>query len=672
MQLITLDFETYFDSKSYSLKKLTTEEYIRDPRFEAILVGLQINDGKTLWVPKPQILAIFARIDWSDVALLCHHTQFDGLILSHHYGIVPKFYLDTMSMARVKGNLKASLAYLLEKYECSVQKGFGTVAADGKRYDDFTPAELATYGDYCVDDCRGTKELYGKLAKDFPIAELRSIDQTVRMFTQPRIIINPQPLYDHLTHLAERRTEILNAIPGETEAHKLKKLRSNPQFAALLQANGVPHPPTKLNAKGKVTYAFAKTDPGLLNLLNHENPAVQILVEARLGTKSSIEKTRCENFIDISRRGPLPVYLSPSGALTTHRYGGGATEKDSGSQKQNLQNLNKFIKGTFEPHPLRLCLTAPPGYLIGAADSSQIEARLAAWFAGQDNVVEAFRMKRDVYSEQASVLYGRTVDRKNNKDDKIPGFVGKTMVLGAGYGTGFVKLAKTFLEGALGGDPLQFDESFAQELGVSVARFKADKWKMDRALEEPPATLTVDEWIVHCAVSSHLIDTFRGNNPRLVDMWKTCGRALDCIYEGIKFAFGPNDLVKVIPHVGLQLPEGVIIYYRDLKKDDEGYSYLGKKEGRIQRVRIYSSKCFENIIQCLAGMTIRRQMLVIGERYPVLFQVHDEIPALIPEYDPQTALDFMLSVMCTPPVWAPGLPLAAEGGYARNYGEVER
>ena len=671
MPFVTLDYETFY-SKEYSLSKLTTEEYVRDPRFEVIMVGLKVDDGPALWVPQPKVRSILKRIDWEDTLLLCHHTQFDGFILSERYGIRPKFYLDTMSMARVKGNLKASLAHLLEKYDTPTQKGHEVLQAIGKRYSDFSPQELAAYGGYCVKDVTGTLELFQRLKRDFPMNELRSIDQTVRMFCKPLIRINPEPLKQHLVHLAQRRTAVLNTVPGHDEESKLKKLRSNPQFAQLLKDNGVEYPPTKINAKGKVTWAFAKTDPGLLALLDTGTPEVQALVEARLGTKSSIERTRCENFLGMSERGPMPVYLSSSGALTTHRYAGGATEKDSGSQKQNLQNLNKFIKGSFDPHPLRLCLEAPEHCSVVVADSSQVEARISVWFSGQQNVVEAFAEGRDVYSEQASVIYGRNVDRKNVPGDKIAGFVGKTMVLGCGYGTGFVKAAGTFLQGALGGDPLQFTEEFAKELGASILAFTSNKWQMDRAMEDPPATLTTQEWIVQCAVSSYMVNTFRDNNPQLVAMWGTCGRALDCIYEGIPFSFGVDNIVSVIPKIGLQLPEGVIIYYQDLKKDEEGYTYLGKKDGRVQRVRIYSSKCYENIIQCLAGMIIRRQMLAVGKKYPVVFQVHDEIVGIAPTAQAPQALDFMLQTMHRAPPWARGLPLAAEGAWAKNYGDIDK
>lgn len=668
--ILTLDFETFY-AQDYSLSKMTNEEYIRDPRFEAIMVGLKVDDGPVVWVPGPQIKSMLARIPWDDTLLLCHHAHFDGFILSHHYGIRPKMYLDTLSMARVKGNLKASLGYLLEKYQTPTQKGHEVVNAKGKRLKDFLPHELAAYGEYCKGDVQGTYELFQILKQDFPLAELRSIDQTVRMYCRPLIEIDPQPLRDHLVYLAQRRTAVLATVPGTTEEEKLKKLRSNPQFAQLLKDNGVEYPPTKLNAKGKVTWAFAKTDPGLLALLETGTPEVQALVEARLGTKSSIEKTRCENYLAMSERGRMPVYLASSGALTTHRYAGGSTERGEGSQKQNLQNLPKKVKATGAVHPLRKSLRAPAHCSIVVADSAQIEARGNAWFCQQDNVVEAFAQNRDVYSEQASVFYGRRIDRKNNPEDEIPGFVGKTAVLSMGYQVGFVKAASTFLAGALGGPPLVFDEAFAEAMGVSVARFKSDRWRMGRAMEDPPATLDTPEWITHCAVSNEIVERFRANNPMIVTMWETCKRALDCLYDGIEFSFGVNNLVKTLPGVGLLLPEGMVIYYRDLQKDEDGYSYLGKKEGRVQRVRIYGGKVLENVIQCLTGMIIRRQMLAIGTRYPVVFQVHDEVPAIAPTARAQEALDFMLKVMSTAPPWAKGLPLAAEGSWGDTYGDAK-
>ena len=117
MKIWTFDFETHF-SDDYTLRKQTTEEYIRDPRFEALLLGVRTPEGVYHWVEQDAIAKYLSLIDWSDAAVLCHHAQFDGLILSHHYGVRPQVWLDTLSMARLQlGNyVSVALSSLTKRY----------------------------------------------------------------------------------------------------------------------------------------------------------------------------------------------------------------------------------------------------------------------------------------------------------------------------------------------------------------------------------------------------------------------------------------------------------------------------------------------------------------------------------------------------------------------------
>lgn len=100
MNIITLDFETYFDA-DYTLSKLSTEEYIRDPRFKAHTVGVKFGDQPAVdFLPHLLHENADLRRHIETSAVLCHHSHFDGFILSHHYGLRPAFWLDTLSMAR--------------------------------------------------------------------------------------------------------------------------------------------------------------------------------------------------------------------------------------------------------------------------------------------------------------------------------------------------------------------------------------------------------------------------------------------------------------------------------------------------------------------------------------------------------------------------------------------
>jgi hypothetical protein len=119
MDIVTIDFETYYD-QDFSLSKLTTEQYVRGDLFEIIGVGIQIGTGQPQWYAGRDAVAdALSAIDFRDKAILCHNTAFDGAILSWHFGVKPRLWLDTLSMARpthqltVGGSLKALSAYFL-------------------------------------------------------------------------------------------------------------------------------------------------------------------------------------------------------------------------------------------------------------------------------------------------------------------------------------------------------------------------------------------------------------------------------------------------------------------------------------------------------------------------------------------------------------------------------
>jgi DNA polymerase len=152
MDIVTIDFETYYD-KTYSLSKMTTESYIRDPRFEIIGVGVKINNYATDWYSGENFGRVLTGLDYSDKAILAHNAAFDGAILSWKFGIKPKLWLDTLSMARAKVGLiqSISLANLVNAFGLGA-KGVEVVNALGKRRAEFTPNELSKYGDYCIND----------------------------------------------------------------------------------------------------------------------------------------------------------------------------------------------------------------------------------------------------------------------------------------------------------------------------------------------------------------------------------------------------------------------------------------------------------------------------------------------------------------------------------------
>lgn len=626
MDIVTIDFETYYD-KEFSLSKMTTESYIRDPRFEVIGVGIKVNDHQTDFYSGDNPGKFLNSLDYSKRAILCHNTAFDGFILSHHFGIRPRFWLDTLSMARPKHSVTVggSLKALTDYYHLG-SKGDEVVHALGKRRADFTPDEMARYASYCCNDVEITYKLFMELRRGFPASELRIIDQTLRMFTEPQLVLNKPLLKKHLENVINKKASLVEALGLEcTEEEAKKMLMSNEKFAGYLIDCGVIPPQKQSPSTGKLTYAFSKTDRGFTDLLEHPDERIQTAAAARLGIKSTLEETRTRSLIGVAERGPLPILLN---------YYGAHTGRFSGGDKMNLQNLPRS-------GALRRALCVPEGKLLVACDSAQIEARVVAWVAQQNDLLDAFREKRDVYSEFASEVYGRKV----TKADKIERFVGKTCVLGLGYGMG------------------------------------ADKFKATLAIGQAGLRVNIDY-----SEAKRIVNLYRTKNHKIATFWNRCNTALSHLVSKQDFA-----LVSHSPHIeliddGIRLPNGLAIRYPLLTATHDGYVYtadarvyreavkdrvLGQDLNTDKFIRIYGGKVTENLVQALARIVVAEQMIKIGERYKVVLQVHDEVVILCDAAEVEEAKAYMLEVMSTPPVWAPDLPVACEADHGENYGECK-
>jgi DNA polymerase I-like protein with 3'-5' exonuclease and polymerase domains len=627
VDIVTIDFESYYD-KGYSLSKLTTEEYIRSNLFEIIGVGIKVNDDpvETFTGDFHATRQFVRSLDYSDKAILCHHTAFDGAILSWKMGIKPKLWLDTLSMARPahKVTVGGSLSALVRYFHLG-EKGTEVVQALGKRRADFTPQELAAYMSYCANDVELTYALFKKLRKGFPVQEIMVIDQTIRMYTEPKIILDKSLLKIHLKEVRERKQELIAALPFQGDEAAIKKLlMSNDKFAKLLALFDVDPPMKKSPTTGNAAYAFAKTDSGMQELLEHPDERVQALVAARIGNRSTIEETRTERLIQTAERGPLPIMLN---------YYGAHTGRFSGGDKLNLQNFPSRNDNT-----LRRTLRAPKGYVLVAVDSSQIEARMCAYIAQEEKLLDSFRNGRDVYSEFATDAYGYQVTKAQKKER----FVGKTCILGLQYGVGGLKLQQTLKLGQ-GGMKVELEKNEAYDL----------------------------------------VDLYRNKYTRIPLLWRKCEEALRNMVNHRGGQLHPN-LLYYDEH-GFEFPNGLRFKYPALGFDNDGFSYIADarnyrkmvknkftNDEDITRVHLYGAKTVENLTQALARIVITEQMTGIGQQYPVAFQVHDEIIAVVPENEADHALAWMIKEMSVPPKWAPDLPVACEGGYGYNYGEIEK
>ena len=605
MDVVTLDFETFY-SKDFSLSKMTTEEYIRSPRFETIMVSLKVNDGSAVWVSgtHKQIKKHLDLYDWDNSVAIAHNAMFDMAILNWHFDIRPKRIVDTLSMARALGQPSVSLANLSKVYGLG-EKGTEVVNALGKRRIDFTDDELEAYGSYCNNDTEMTYRLFQVLAKDFPLNELKLIDLTIRMFTEPTLVLDGGVLQQHLTNVKAKKEALLSKSLISKD-----NLMSNPQLALTLISLGVDPPMKASPTTGKQTYAFSKTDEEFTALLEHESILVQTIVAARLGVKSTLEETRTERFIGISERGLMPVPL---------RYYAAHTGRWGGADSINLQNLPR-------KSPLKYALRAPPGYVLIDSDSSQIEARTLAWLAGQDDLVAAFDRGEDVYKIMASAIYGKPEGEITDAER----FVGKTTILGAGYGMG----------------PTKFRAQL-KNFGVDMSKAECER----------------------------IIRVYRETYSKIPELWKQAGAALEAILDNKSSPLGLDGVLIIEGRNGIRLPNGLYLRYPNLRRrsdPDTGKSelcYDTRKGKAVIPNRIYGGKIIENVCQALARIIIGEQMIAIGRKYKLVMTVHDAIAVLVPEEKEAEALAEVELGMKMRPKWALELPLNCETGSGKSYGD---
>lgn len=603
MQLVTIDFETYYDHE-FSLSKMATEDYVTDTRFEIIGVAIKIDNGPTTWHPTQHgAVKALRDIDWERSAMLAHHTMFDALVLLHHVRVKPRFYFDTKSMAQavLKPFCNSASLASVSQYLHLGQKGREVIAAKGKRLMDFSASELHAYGEYCRNDVDLTYKIFQRMMETFPKSELFVIDRTLRMYLEPVLELDADLLERSLQALRERKAQLLANLPrGVTQ----DDLMSNPKLAEVLLDFGV-QPPMKVSpTTGKLTLAMAKTDPEFTALCDHEDERVQAVMAARIGTKSTIAETRTERFLDIARRHKaLRVPLV---------YYGAHTGRWSGTEGINIQNLPRGSD-------LRKALMAPDGHSLLVADFKQIEARVLAWAARQHDLVQAFLHGHDVYSLFASILFNKPTDLINAHER----FIGKTCILGLGYGMG------------------------PDKFGVTLK---------SKGIDWPEGQVKQTVWTYRNTYE--LIRGFWSFMDSVVEQMARAGEILPN-FNGTPVTLGPQMLY---------LPNDMALVYNHLQLNRDGWEY---KAGRSWK-KIYGAKLTENWVQAVSRIIMTDAALRID--HPMVLTVHDELVFCVPDEHLDSARHQIETEMVKQPEWAAPfgpIPLAVELSVAKRYGDAK-
>lgn len=394
---VTLDFETFYEKGKgkYNLSELSYVEYVLDDQFAFTGMGVfachqPFADVRNCIFISPERIEEQIRTlqhnygdNWERCTYVNQNIMFDALILKEKFGIIPKYTVDTLNLARHEDSRRPNkLEKLCEYYNASVSKG-DTSIANGLHWEDMSPGKKKKWADYTRTDIVVTTEIFRLLLPRLsnPSIELQLQQHTLEMFLTPRFEFDFHlaknlmvGMYDELNlvldsvhHIMEYATKkhIKEADKDDTLSGKEKQrkliidvVRSDKFVVALrneLRRVGE-DVPLKDNGKGKMIAALAQTDVGFQQLLKHTDERIRNLALARKGSKSW--PTHIKRLESMWRQAELRGGMIAAALL----YYGSHTGRWSGTQgnPQNLPGVGRTGGGT---HPLlkrmRNCLKVP-------------------------------------------------------------------------------------------------------------------------------------------------------------------------------------------------------------------------------------------------------------------------------------------------------------------------
>lgn len=602
MDTLVIDLESYFDPK-YSLKKLPTLTYIRDPRFQLHGLAAKHNSQPAEWISARWVSEYLHAVDWKSTALITHNSHFDNIVLYEHYAITPAQRIDTLALCRMAlpHDLDFDLDSICYALQLPSKVGGGKALEAVKGLRELPPQLEADLAKYAIGDAESTYGLYETLYPLLPEKELRAMNLLVRMATEGVIELDPDMLKEAEQEIIEERRTKLEAVSATPE-----QLRSRDQFAALLKAQGV-EPPTKISpTTSERTWAFSKQDPEFIALLTNEK--ARDLVNARMAWASNNAVSRIKTYQTIQASAPhtLPMQINASGAHT-HRITGGS--------KTNTLNLNRGSK-------LRLAVVAPKGHVICVADSSQIELRTNAWQSGQMDVLEQLQHGEDPYIKEAAAQFGIPEEEVTGKQRNF----GKVIRLACGYQQGGPRFRLLCAAGPMGNPPIYLTQ------------------------EEADAAIRI-----YRKGSKHIVAHWRWLQTEGLPLMlrKKSRYEHKCFtfeYQSIRL---PGGLYLRYPHLQ--------------QTEDEQWVWGINGVTHFAYGGIIAENCSQALageIIRYQMLEIEDELNGLGR---VVHQVYDEILVVCPEKDADDVTSLMKDIMRRSPSYAPDLPLDCKVDYAWRY-----
>lgn len=646
MKELGIDIETY---SSRDLSKCGVYKYTEAPDFAILLFAYSVDNGPVECVDLAQgeqlPSEIVAALSDPTVVKTAWNATFERICLSRYLGLDrpldPAQWKCTMVRSARMG-LPLSLGQCGEVLKLadgkmtegkSLIRFFSMPGRNGVRHlPGDAPERWATFKEYCIRDVEVEQALLTKLRRFEPV-EFDELLYVADQEINDRGVLIDRQLVDAAARFdAEYKAELLK------EAQQLTGLE-NPNSAAQI----------KEYLRRTTGRTFASINKSNLDEIDE---ALEWWPEARrvMAIRKEMAKTSNKKYeamqacvcVDGRIHGLLQFY----GAARTGRWAGRLVQVQNLPQNHlaDLDYARSLVKAgdldDFEMNYanvtqvlselIRTAFVAAPGHILHVCDFSAIEARVIAWIAGENWVLDVFRQGGDIYCATASQMFGVPVEKHGINSHLRQ--KGKISVLALGYGGGIAALE------AMGGSKLGLSEQEERD--------------------------TVRLW--------------RDANPRIVRLWDTLERAAMAviqtgntvkIHRGITLSFRWGMLLITLPSGRtLCYPRARIgtEYSADWKYRYEVIEYEGLNQTtkKWETARTYGGKLTENVVQAIARDILGVVMLrAKRDNLPIVFHVHDEIIAETPVDRPLADVEALFS---EPIDWCRDLPLKG-AGYSTPY-----
>ena len=642
MRVLHLDIETY---SSAPLPKCGVYRYCDAPDFEILLLSYAFDDAPVVTVDMAcgETLpdAFLHALEDANVLKIAHNAAFERVCFSKHLGhwLDPAQWRCTMVMAwyqTLPGKL-ADTAVALNVTEKKMEEGKDLIRyfsmpckatkTNGGRTRNLprhAPEKWATYKAYNAQDVETERAVY-KALLHHSLAEhewaLYALDQQIndRGVRVDRLLVKSAMAVDQaFSEQAFQRAQELTGLENPGSVSQLKAWLADMDM------------PMESLSK-RIVQEKAAGAEGI----------VKELLELRLElSKTSVKKyesmARC-----ICKDGRVHGLLQFGGAARTFRWAGRLVQAQNLPQN-HLPDLNlaRDIVRSGDEEQLELLFGSVPNTLSElirtafiprdgcrfiVADFSAIEARVLAWLAGEEWVLEEFRGKGKIYEATASRMFHipqeTIVKGHPNYEYRQKG---KQATLSCGYGGG-------------------------------VGALKAMGAKMPEEEMQP------------------LVDAWRAANPNIVRFWNALGNAAsEVIEKHNSVRVGKVMVYRKEGHMLIRLPGGRDLCYLSPRFvtnrfGSRGIGYLAASAGgKMELQETFGGKIAENCTQAIARDLLAHAMLNLeAAGYPIVFHVHDEAVMEVPIG--QGSVEEACRVMAIPPDWARDLPLRADGDEMTYY-----